>query len=484
MSDPENVSLSGGLRRNSLIYFLGGAVSSGGNVLLAPIYVRYLDPGEYGVVSSVAILSAFMVAVLSFGFGGVVTRYYFEIRDQDEWKSLLGTVTTFMVATGLLAALLLCIFFRGAWATLFPAVEFDPYAQLGIWIGFVGALPAIPLAVLQAKGNALTYRYLTTASFALVACFMLVFVVGMRQGAFGVLVAQLLAGSLMAVYYLGLVGRIASLRLSVSHLKKALGFGIPITAYAILGITLEMSSRYLVQYLAGLAELGIYSLALIYASILSLVASAVNMAWVPIFYKQGLTSNGANLYRTFTLHYLVAMCALGVMLTLFSEETLTAFAPSTYQKAHQIVPILVLANFLGPVSWTVTANPIFLAKKTGILPWLTGVSSAVAILSSLWLIPKFGIAGASLALLFGNLTLVCTSFFVSQKLYPVAYEYKKIGLVLMLAIIICAIGYQVGSGTLESALIKIGLCSLFLAFVLVSKIVSISTLLGVRTIGF
>jgi O-antigen/teichoic acid export membrane protein len=481
MLDLESPPLRNELKRNSLIYFLGGAVSSGGNVLLAPIYAKYMNPSEYGIVASVAMLSALMAAVLSFGFGGAVTRYYFELRDDDdEWKGMLGAVTAFTIVIGVLVALLFSTFLEHVWTALFPAVEFRPYAQLGVWIGFVGALPTIPLAVLQAEGDALRYRSLTTASFALVVCFTIVFLVAMREGALGVLSAQLWAGLLMAIYYLYSIWKGTSLRLSLSHLGKALQFGLPITVYAILGITTEISSKYLVQYLAGLADLGVYSLALMYASILSLVASAINMAWVPIFYEQGLTPRGVGLYRTFALHYLAAMCVLGLILSLFAEDVITAFVSATYHEAHEIAPLLVLANFLGPVIWTVTVNPIFLAKKTSVLPWLTGVSSIFAIISSLYLIPRFGIAGASLALLIGNVVLVSSSFRVSQRLYPVAYEFKKMGLVFMLALIVWAIGRELESGTLESILIKAALCSVFVAFVFATKTVSMSTYLGIR----
>jgi O-antigen/teichoic acid export membrane protein len=465
------------LRKNSLIYFLGGIVSSGGNVLLTPIYAKYLDPSEFGVLSSIGMLSTIMGFTLSFGFGGAVARYYFEIRDEYEWKSFLGTVAAFTILVGLLLVLLLSTFLRDVWGTLFPGVMFDPYAQLGIWIGFLGALPTVPLALEQAKGNALRYRYLTTASFLLVACFMIMFVVAMRQGALGALRAQLIAGVAMAIIYFLVIGRTASLSLSLAHLLKALAFGVPIMLYAILGFAVELSLKYLVQYLAGLPELGIYSLALVYASILTLVASAINMAWTPIFYKHGFDSNGMNLYRQFALTYLTAMCALGLILSLFAEETISIFAPSAYQKAYEIVPILILANLFGSVGWTLTANPIFFVKRTAALPWLTAVSLGVGTLSGVWLIPKLGVWGASIALLLSNAALVCMSFVVSQKLYPVPYEYRKMGFVLLVAILICAAGQEF----LKSMLLtKISLCLLFVALVLVAKIVPVSTLIRLR----
>jgi O-antigen/teichoic acid export membrane protein len=463
--------------KNSLIYALGGIITNGGSILLMPIYTRFLTPTEYGVVGSVTILNTLMISILGLGLAGAVTRFYFDSNDKSHWRSFLGTVSVFVILFGFLATALLFLFGEPILDLFFRSVRYDPYLKMGVLIGYFGIFPLIPLALMQAKGEAVKYRLLTTVSFLLLTCFMFLFVIGMRRGAIGVLGAQLVASGAMAFYYAYYVVKEGSLRIHASHLRNALRFSIPIMIYTILGITAEMSSRYLAERFTNLSDFGLYSFALLYSSGLALVASATNMAWIPVFYKNAGQPNAKYIYGQFALYYLSGMCGLGLGMSLFSREIISIVASASFYEAHKVVPVLVLSSLLSSCIWTLAANPIFYEKRTTHLLWITGISAGICILSGLWLIPNLGIMGASISLLLSNTVLVSLAFFVSQKLYPVRYNLIKTGLVVGSAVVIAIVGYGFApERTIVGVLLKVALSVTFVASLFLYRVFTIRQL--------
>jgi O-antigen/teichoic acid export membrane protein len=306
---------------------------------------------------------------------------------------------------------------------------------------------------------------------------MFLFVIGMRRGAIGVLGAQLVASGAMAFYYAYYVVKEGSLRIHASHLRNALRFSIPIMIYTILGITAEMSSRYLAERFTNLSDFGLYSFALLYSSGLALVASATNMAWIPVFYKNAGQPNAKYIYGQFALYYLSGMCGLGLGMSLFSREIISIVASASFYEAHKVVPVLVLSSLLSSCIWTLAANPIFYEKRTTHLLWITGISAGICILSGLWLIPNLGIMGASISLLLSNTVLVSLAFFVSQKLYPVRYNLIKTGLVVGSAVVIAIVGYGFApERTIVGVLLKVALSVTFVASLFLYRVFTIRQL--------
>lgn len=466
------------ISKHTIIYAIGGIITNGGNLLLLPIYTRFLTPSEYGIVGSVAILSTLIISILGLGLSGAITRFYFDSKDKSNWKSFLGSISVFVLLFGFIVTILLLLIGGPILDLVFVSVRFNPYLRIGILISYFGIFPLIPLALIQAKSKALKYRMLTTISFLLLTCFMLLFVVGMKQGALGALKAQLLSNSAMAFYYGYYLIKESSLRINKNHIISALKFSVPIMIYTILGIAAEMSSRYLVERFTNLSDFGLYSFALLYSSGLTLIASSTNMAWVPIFYKYALDPKSKYIYGQYGLYYICGMCGVGLGMSLFSKEIISIIASESFHEAGMIIPILVLSCLLNSCIWTLAVNPIFFKKKTIHLLWITGTSTGICILFGVLLIPNFGILGASVSLLLSNIILVSLAFIISLKLYPVRYDIIKIGLVVCSSIVISTIGYHIN---LEKAfveiIVKITLIIAFIASLFTYRILNLQIFL-------
>jgi O-antigen/teichoic acid export membrane protein len=81
-----------------------------------------------------------------------------------------------------------------------------------------------------------------------------------------------------------------------------------------------------------------------------------------------------------------------------------------------------------------------LAQKTHYLPIATLLAAAANVFLNLWLVPYFGILAAAYNTAIGYLLLMCIVWFISNRVYRVEYEAKRIFRVLFLAIGIYVLG--------------------------------------------
>ena len=424
------------LFEQSLIYGIGSIIVNASGFILIPIYTNFLSTSEYGILSSVALFSSLITPVLVLGQSGAVGRYYFELNDQNEWKIFFSTVSYFLLIFGLVITLFLYIFGETIFDNIFKSVRFDPYIKIGLWIAYFSMMPALPLALFQVRGQALTYRFLTTMSFSFLTIFMFLFVVWLKRGALGGLYAQLLAGIIMSMFYIYFIIREAFTKISFKYLKVALLFGLPLMIYSIFGIITEVASKYFIERFTTLSDLGVYNLAQQYSSGLILVVSALNMAWVPIFYEKAGDAKENHIFEIFGLYLVAFVTLLGLLMSLFANEFILFLAPKTYKYAANLIPVIILAYVFGNGLWILLVNPIFYSKQTKYLPWLTSISGVFCILSNILLVPKYGAMGAAISLLLSYILLVILAFYVANKLYPINYNYRKMFAMIAISIMI------------------------------------------------
>jgi len=86
------VILAGGMIGNSAAYTLGNVLPQTINILLLPIFTRYLSRTEFGIFSYTAALCAFLAVIGNLSIHSYVLRHYFDCRTVQERRRLRGAV--------------------------------------------------------------------------------------------------------------------------------------------------------------------------------------------------------------------------------------------------------------------------------------------------------------------------------------------------------------------------------------------------------
>ena len=64
------------LSAHSFIYTAGVIAIRFGGLLLIPLYWRFLDPADYGLLAAAAVVTNFLAVVLGLGISESITRFY------------------------------------------------------------------------------------------------------------------------------------------------------------------------------------------------------------------------------------------------------------------------------------------------------------------------------------------------------------------------------------------------------------------------
>jgi O-antigen/teichoic acid export membrane protein len=233
--------------------------------------------------------------------------------------------------------------------------------------------------------------------------------------------------------------------------------------------------------MTSLSEVGLYNLGYQTGMVLSLIVSAINFAWAPIFYDTARNRKDARslLSRMFTF-YAVVVSVLAVGAILFSREAILIMAAKPFHEAYLVVPAVVV-GYLFQGLYFMSVTPIFYMKKTYVLPFLTGVAALVNIGLNIWWIPRLGIMGAAYATLVAFALLFALTHIAAQRYYRIPYAYGKISRTgLLLAGVYVANYFLAFKGILVPIAMKIGILLAFLGGMFLFRIVSVQALARIK----
>ena len=409
------------LPRNVLIYGVGDVLAKGLHFLFLPVYLRYLDPGQFGIL---ALASAYAVVAgffLHLNLNSAVFRFHSECDGQSEAKELAGTLILFQLAWSTVLAVLLVSVLPSGLASVFNNDQLELPFRLAGGLAFVTSVAAIPLSVLQMRQEAGRYRLLTVAGSVLTIMGILYFVVVRGGGATGFLLGQVLGGALMMGPYGFVAWKRMTLRLRKEVLLRCLAFSGPLVPYAVSGWTMDLSNRYLVEYFMGLEDVGRYNAAYQFALIMQTILNAFALAWIPVFYQIVKEDDAENKLALFGKIYWCLTLFLGLVLTLASKEALGVFADGAYRDSYVVVPALMATQALTCL-WHLFVNPLFLRNKTAYLPLVMGAAALLSIVLNIFMIPRWGLIGAGWAVFAANAFVNVAAGVLSLRWYPIPYR--------------------------------------------------------------
>jgi O-antigen/teichoic acid export membrane protein len=470
------------LIKGSAIYGTGRFLQNIIGFLLIPVYTRYLTTTDYGIVAVAGSIGSIIEILLGMGLTVAVVRQYYDYVDSQEGVSeYIGTVFLFSLLVSFLTICALTIFGGSLFDALRSKVLFRPYILLTLWTALFGTTGNIILSLYRAREQAGCYIILKTGQFIVSLGMIIYLVVILRQGALGQIRGSFLAGLLFFFVCLLLTLREGGLRFSMPKLKNALKLGLPILPHLLSGWVLAVLDRLLLERMTSLSEVGLYNLGYRIGMVMSLIVSAINYAWTPIFYDIAKNARDARsiLSRMFTV-YMVVISTLVVGIILFSREVILIMAAEPFHRAYIVAPVVALGYFFQGL-YFMSVTPIFYEKKTYVMPLLTGIAAAANIGFNMLWIPKFGIMGAAYATLVSFGLLFLLTHYVAQRYYRLPYDYRRIAIMGLLVAGIYVLNNAIHFQDIMAPIaIKTGMVLAFLSAALFFKVISLQELGRIR----
>jgi O-antigen/teichoic acid export membrane protein len=413
------------LARHSAIYGIGGLVSRILATILLPLYTHYLAPGAFGQVEIITAATAVLAIALQLGIASAFFRFYFDAKEHAEKLTVVRTSFWFTMGTATLGLVIGLAF----------APQISHLIGLGDapWLVRAGAVGLWAqtnyqqlTALFRVEERSVAFAIASITNVLVTVAAMVLFVAVFHWGAIGLVVGNF-TGTLV-VYLALLAYRTDQLGLEFDRglFRRMQKFGMPLVPSALALWMINFIDREFVSWYNGNAEVGVYSAAIKIASVITFVMIAFRTAW-PAFAYSIEDDREARRTYAFVLTYLLAFASWGALalgaLAPWWTKLLTG-APQ-YQRAEKGVALLAFAGAIY-AGYTVLAIGSGRARRTQLTWLVTGAGAAVNIALNFWLIPAYGMVGASISTLAAYVVLFAGMTLYAQSVYPVPYQWRRV----------------------------------------------------------
>lgn len=419
-----------------MLYTLGNFLPRVGAFLMLPVYAATLDAADFGVFSLMLSLSGLLAIVYRLGLDGALMRFHFDVPERRR-PALYLTLAGATLVAGVVITLLLGAVAGPLFERLFAGVAFWPIGALTLLLTFLMAFQYVPASFFRATEQPGRFVALTAGIFVLGVAGTLFFLFGLRLGAAGALLGQVMGALGVIAVTVAILVRLRPTGPDGGLLRSALGFGLPLVPHALSAWVLNLSDRFLIGLLIGLSALeaqtaiGIYSFGYQLGQVVSLVALSFNAAWVPYFYANGERPEGPAVLREMTTLATGALAVLAVGIAAIAPEATSLLASerwgSAADEAASVVPLVALASLAYGVYFMVV-SAVFLVRRTRWLPLLTLGAGVANVVANLLLIPRYGILGAAIATLVGYGVLTVATALYARRGYPLQLDGARLAL--------------------------------------------------------
>lgn len=406
------------LLTNTVIYTFGNILPQALNILLLPLYTRFMTPSEYGIVQSVTVLTTIFTIIFSLGMERSIYRLYYDFKNENNKKKYLGTLfISLSVTTGV--GVFVSVFLREYLSLIYKDINFYPYYVYAIAISSLSIFQLIPKIYLQVKEKARTFFFVSILQMLAQTLFTIWQVILLKNGAKGMLKGLVISNGILLPIFLYMQVKISAFSFEKHILQSSLKFSLPFIPGLISAWVINMADRIFIERYFSLNEVGIYSLAFKINSILILLTGGFFTAYNPHFYRVvALNEQHSAKRKIFKINtiFLIGIIFIGFSMIYFSKEIVIGLFDKRYEEAYKILQILSLSTIISQATGLFNLQ-LYQEKKTLQPTFIIIMGAILTIIINRIITSQYGMYGAAV-------TQVVTSFFIFTGIY---FMSKKIG---------------------------------------------------------
>lgn len=431
--------MSGYLRRlatTGAAYTTSSVLSKLIAVALLPLYTRYLTPADYGAAEVLITTVIAASIIIRLGMTEAMMRFFYREDENPNRVVASGFVLLFTSAT---VSLAVAFPFADELSNLLLDRSDPTLARIAVFGLWIYTMYDFCLTLFRLDERAKAYLVVTVSNVALTIPLTVYLVVFRGEGAQGLLLGQYLSGGAFLLALLAVQSRRIFARPDLGLLRRMLRFGFPTMPAELSLYSLNFIDRLMLVRLASLADAGLYSLSVKFAQGVTVLVKGFQLAWPPLAYSIRDEGEAARTYAVI-VSWFVAGCSLVVAaLWLFSPWIVRLLAAPRFFASYEAVGLVSLGMMLFAL-YLVLVVVLGRTGRTEFSFPATVAGTAANVGLNFLLIPRFGIVGAGVALVCSYAITLAIMFVVTQRLFPVPYEWPRLLQVLLLASGLVAVG--------------------------------------------
>jgi O-antigen/teichoic acid export membrane protein len=401
------------------IYTIGNLVNRAIPIILLPILIRVLDTAEYGIVSLFFGLVAVLTPLIGLSGNSVLSQKYFKVAEEDRHRlnntslRMIFYGATILVAPVIgLAWLLPGLFGLSVWMTL-----------VAFGVAVMNMVITIGKNVTQLENRPMAYSLLQIAITAIDVVLSIMLVVWLGFKAEGRIVGIIIASFLGCATAMTIMvkGRHISRELfrDKSRDKEFFVAGIVLVPMSLGGWIYSLGDRFLISGMLDNSQVGLYSAALSFTTILDMVTTPVALVWAPYFFRMMNRDDPRARARAkkVTLFIIAGYVACAFLFSWPMVFVADIILGKGYTASIGLIPQLIFGNLFRSIAGLLSYYVLH-EEKNHYLTIQFLLVSGIHIVAVLIGIKTAGVVGVSLGYMasgFASLALMFVALLLSQR---------------------------------------------------------------------
>lgn len=389
----KNLSREKSLVKNTIIITIGKVCTQLITFFLLPVYTSLLSTEEYGTVDLLNTLISLCLPIVTFQIEQALFRHLIDSRNNE--SEIKNTITTTLVTITVQSIIYLLLF-----AIIAPFIhnQYKYYLATNV---IACIFSSIMLQISRGLGDNKKYAVGSFITAFTTVILNVIFIVGFRWGAYGMLTASLIGNIVCSIYIFitKKVYKYIKFKLySKELLKKLWKYSLPLIPNAISWWIFNSSDRIIVSSVLGIGENGILSAAYKFSSVYITIYNIFNMTWTESASLHINDKDNGEFFSKIintTLKLFTAVC-FGIIACM--PFIFPIMINEKFGSAYNQIPILMLSSLFNVVVGLISV--IYIAKKDTKAVAKTSVMSAIInLVVNLCLIKFIGLYAASISTL-------------------------------------------------------------------------------------
>ncbi|MFT3909282.1 MAG: polysaccharide biosynthesis C-terminal domain-containing protein [Ferruginibacter sp.] len=406
--------------RSIFSYTILSFFEKGMNFALTFLLSYYLLPGDMGILSLYLTIYMFLHPFINLYTNGANMLAWQQMNEHYKGyftSALLLNVFSFIFFT--------CLFF--IFFSVFDILSYIPFILL-LLMPFISYLETIKLNFLshaQAKGNVRRFGIINITAAAVsfsVTFYCLHFLKTGYSGRIVGLIAGGLCVVMLCIYYLRKEKLLGIY--NPKFAKDALKYGVPLIPHAIGAGIIDMSDRIFINYYVNKTELGLYSVAYTFTSVLTLISVSFLTAWSPrmnALLHENTFESKTKVAKTYIM-FLATFVIISVVFILLSPFVFRLLMDKNYDSAVRFLPWITLYYFLQGF-YFVFSSILFFTKKTKYFMWVSLLNIALNLVLNFVFVTRIGAVGAAIASVISMAVFTILIIILSNRLLPMPWKH-------------------------------------------------------------
>jgi O-antigen/teichoic acid export membrane protein len=419
-------------------------------------YTNYISTGLYGALVIYVSFTGFVQILINMGLDAYIGISYFDSRrDPRVLKGKISAITGYLLIWGLFITALFLLLGKNLFSLVFQGKDifFYPYGLMSVVTAFCNSYFKTYTNLLINQEKPDRFAVVNLANFVMTIAFSLTGLFMFPETLIGPMWGRLLSGfGIFLIAFISL-GKQSVARIKLgAELKQALHFSFPVLLFFLFSWSISNIYPFILKYFMTLQDVAIFGLALQFTLLVEFVLNGMGNSISPKIFamikEHDLKGSTPELNKYFS-----GFNAFSLLLIPASTFFIPLFLPLLISKDYEASFIFLSVLNIGFASrglYNYFLAPIYLFKKTSVLPRMYLVTAIVQIIISIVFIKYFGIWGAVAANLLTKIIQNFLLYIAARKFFSFNFSVVKfIWLPLLVTVVITGSEYFINGHNLH-----------------------------------